>query len=375
MEPGFLMKLRAAEVFRYELPLASPLPLRGAGLSAARSGWIVALHADDPPGRNADGVVGFGEVAPLDLGADAMARTESELLDRVEQLGASNAGDQTGDEGTACVTFGITSALDALRAEASGVPIHRWYSNEASAIVKVNALAPLYTTDYAIRDLLYAGYRSVKVKVGLGAVADEAREVRRMSELLVGASLRLDANRAWSMAEACDFADRISDIPIDYIEEPLEEADRLGELYNRTNWPIALDESLRETQGETGDYRCGSPQDLIRSESRFLNAVVLKPTTLGDPRQTMVLASVARDNGLRAVVSSSLESGIGLRALAAIASHPQLSGEPAGLSTHSLYRRDTCRPGVRFGSMVDVDELLGHQISLADGLVSLKKFA
>ena len=369
------MKLRAAEVFRYELPLASPPPFRGAASATARSGWIVALYADDMPGGEANGVVGFGEVAPLEFGADTMAQVESELLDRVEQLDLSDvAGAMVGD-GAACVAFGISSALDDVRAQVSGVPLHRWYSTEASVVVHVNALVDLGTTDSAITSLLATGYRCFKLKVGRGALADEAREARRIYLSLDGAALRLDANRAWTMAQACDFADRISDIPIDYIEEPLEEADRLEELYYRTNWPIALDESLRETRSDTDGYGRDNPLDLILSDSSFLNAVVLKPSTLGDPRRTLALASAAGDVGIRSVVSSSLESGIGLRALAALAAQPQCSTEFAGLSTHSLYRADTCRPPVRFGSTVDVDELLRRRISLADGLVSLRKFS
>lgn len=369
------MKLRAAEVFRYELPLARPLHVRGAESVTARSGWIVALHADDTPGTKANGVVGFGEVAPLEFGAGAMARLESELLDRVQQLDLSDVkGGMVGD-GTACVAFGISSALDDVRAQVSGVPLHRWYAAEASEVVHVNALIDLGTTDAAISSLLATGYRCFKLKVGRGAVADEAREAKRIYLSLNGAALRLDANRAWTMAEACDFADRISAIPIDYIEEPLEDADRLEELYYRTNWPIALDESLRETPRDTDGYGRDNPLDLMRSDSSFLNAVVLKPSTLGDPGRTIALASAAGDVGIRSVVSSSLESGIGLRALAALAALPQCSSESAGLSTHSLYRADTCRPSVRFGSTVDVDDLLRRRISLADGLVSLRKFS
>lgn len=360
--------LRAADVFRYELQVAKRLPMRGVEGANTRSGWIVALHATDDA-NSAGELVGYGEVAPLESGPDENARIEEELLQCVEQLRSTQGARTVPANATACVRHGITSALDDLTAKLNGTPLHRWYADEAKGSVPVNALCRSDTTDYKIADILSDGYRSIKVKVGRGAVDEEARGVRRISALVGGAPLRLDANRAWSLAEAVEFADRLRGIPLDYVEEPLREPDGLGALHEETGWALALDESLHNRM----------PEVALLLESRpthyGISAVVLKPSMLGPPREVFELARMAREVGIRPVISSSMESGIGLRVLAAMAAHPLFAGAAAGLSTHDLYEADTCVPKVRFGAVIDVDDLMTRTFDVAEGLKLVRSFS
>lgn len=166
---------------------------------------------------------------------------------------------------------------------------------------------------------------AAKLKVGRG----EASDVRQAIELVhaVRASLgsekalRLDANRCWSFDLAAQFLSDIDSANIEYIEEPVDDPNRLEELYAKTKVRYALDETLAEG-GSLG---------------RFPNAatLVVKPTMLGRIERIEELAAT----GKRLVFSAAYESGIGISQIARLAARfsPDV---PAGLDTYSWLADD-----------------------------------
>ena len=61
-------------------------------------------------------------------------------------------------------------------------------------------------------------------------------------------SLRLDANRAWTLDEALEFASGIKGIKIEYCEESLKNPEQLDSFLEKSDLPIALDETLFNTE-------------------------------------------------------------------------------------------------------------------------------
>jgi len=115
-------------------------------------------------------------------------------------------------------------------------------------------------------------------------------------------------------------------VRVEYVEEPLAEPGRLGELAGMWGLPVALDESLVGM----------GPEDL--GGHRYVRAVVLKPTLLGGLYRTLRFAEEAKALGIKAVISSSYESGVGTGALVALAA--AVGDEPVGLDTYRRLAED-----------------------------------
>ncbi len=177
-----------------------------------------------------------------------------------------------------------------------------------------------------------AGYRAVKLKVGERPVAEDAALVRALAgELGEGTALRLDANRAWSIGEADEFVRAAGASSFEYVEEPLAEPALLPDLARETGLPVALDESL--TTMEPGAL----------GEHRYAAAVVIKPTLLGGLSTALRFAGETSRLGMRAVVSSAYETGVGTAALVALAA--AIEGDiPAGLDTYRRLAEDVVSP-------------------------------
>jgi hypothetical protein len=146
------------------------------------------------------------------------------------------------------------------------------------------------------------GYRWLKIKVAGEPNVEELRSY--------GARLRLDANRRWSVEEARLWGQMCRDLPIDYVEEPMENPAQCP-------FPVALDESLR------GGHM-PLPMDNVV-------AYAVKPAWYGGWGSLLKLAQLARENGIRLVISSAWESSQGWRSLVAAALALHAPDEPAGL--------------------------------------------
>lgn len=100
-------------------------------------------------------------------------------------------------------------------------------------------------------DAAERGFAGMKMKVGRGHAEDAAR-VRAVREALPdGMDLMVDANCSYTVPEARRFARHLGDVPLDWLEEPLDKGDFAGhaDLRERIDVPVALGENLfNETQ-------------------------------------------------------------------------------------------------------------------------------
>lgn len=209
------------------------------------------------------------------------------------------------------------------------------------------------------RQLLVAGYSTVKLKVGRQPLEQDIAFVRNARQALGSACrLRLDANRYWDVATAIRFGRAVADYEIEYIEEPLADSAQITAFYELTGIPVALDESLIPANPATLEVPSG------------VSAFVLKPTVLGGFERTLRFIELAESRRLKAVISSVFESGIGLAALANYAA--AFCGiVPVGLDTYRWLREDL--PEQRFtvnGGWIDVDGVDERARRLRAGLLA-----
>ncbi|QIN84014.1 o-succinylbenzoate synthase [Rubrobacter tropicus] len=318
------MKPASLDLFRYALPFSEPVALKRSTL-INRDGILVRLAAED-------GSVGWGETSPLPgFSPEPLETVIGQLYDFASWApGGKLPGDWLDHANRApSVRFGLETATWNLSASLSGTDSPEPMKDPSREVVSVSGLISGTSAELVEEaDRMRAeGYRAVKLKVGGRGVAGNVRMVLEVAEALGdGVSLRLDANRAWGFGEAVEFGLGVSGVRIEYVEEPLAEQGRLGELAGIWGLPVALDETLVGM----------GPEDL--GDHGYARAVVLKPMLLGGISRCLRFAEEAEALGMKAVVSSSYESGVGTGALVALAA--AIGGEPVGLDTYRRLAED-----------------------------------
>lgn len=195
--------------------------------------------------------------------------------------------------------------------------------------VPVNAIVPGVDPATAGRlaaEAARAGYRTVKVKVGGETSADVARVAAVRAEF--PGAIRVDANGAWSVAVAQETIGALVSAAggLEYVEQPCRTLAEMAELRTRVPVQIAADESIR---------RADDP--LAAAAQAAADVLVIKVAPLGGVRRALRVISRAK---VPVVVSSALDTGIGLGAGVALAAAvPHLAGD-CGLGSGDLFADD-----------------------------------
>lgn len=178
----------------------------------------------------------------------------------------------------------------------------------------------------------FPGCRTVKVKVadpGQGLPDDVARVAAARAYLGPEGRVRVDANGAWSMDEAERAVHALAPYDLEYVEQPCATVDELAEVRERIAYlgiPIAADESVRKADDPLAVARAGAA-DLL----------VVKAQPLGGVAAALRLV---REAGLPVVVSSALDTSVGISmGLHLAAAIPTLEFD-CGLATASLLAAD-----------------------------------
>lgn len=343
------MSRRAFHVFSYRLPLRRPVRFGHGDPVDVREGFLLRLTDED-------GLEGWGEVAPL----PGFNHESSEQALSDVRVGAmiwrSGVPDAVRHIRWSSACAGMEQALRDLACIREGKPPHCSLRPDAPSRVPVSALLQGDTLEQIVQGLLagVGGCRTVKIKVGGRPMEFDARIVREIHESFGHeVRIRLDANRAWSLDDAVRFAHLIEGVEIDYIEEPVSHPGALRAFHESAGLPVALDESLHELKPEQWTHLPG------------IEVVVLKPMVLGGCEACGQLARTAAHAGIRSVVSSSFESGVGTLGLIALASAVQTSGDAAGLDPYRWLAEDVLEVPPRFeAGEVDVSAITRMQVRL-----------
>lgn len=301
---------RVAALYRYSVPMEAGVVLRNQRLKT-RDGLLLYLQQGDQQG--------WGEIAPLpEFSVETLEQAQQAVLAWGQ---AWVAGQSPASTQWPSVAFGTSCAL----AELSGqLPQQADYRK-----------APLCSGDPdELFDVLAAlpGEKVAKVKVGLYEAVRDGMVVNVLLEALPDLKLRLDANRSWTAAKADSFAKYINPQwrdRIAFLEEPCKTRDESRHFAQSQGIAIAWDESVREA-------------DFVVQAELGVAAIVIKPTLVGSLARCQELVTQAHQAGLVAVISSSIESSLGLTQLARIA-HWLTPDTVPGLDTLSLMQAQLLR--------------------------------
>jgi o-succinylbenzoate synthase len=195
--------------------------------------------------------------------------------------------------------------------------------------VPVNVTVPAVDPKRAHDIVARSSCSTAKVKVaepGEGLPEDEARVEAVRDALGPTGKLRVDANAAWTVDEAQRAIKSLDRYELEYVEQPVATLHDMAVLRRSVDVPLAVDESVRTAE---------DPLRVVGLEAADI--VVLKVQPLGGVRRALEVAEAA---GLPCVVSSALETSVGIAAgLALAASLPTLP-YACGLATVALLEGD-----------------------------------
>ena len=199
--------------------------------------------------------------------------------------------------------------------------------------VRVNATLPAVASGEVRRILdRFPGCRTVKIKVadpGQVLADDVARVAAAREYLGPQGRIRIDANAHWSVDEAERAIHALAGFDLEYVEQPCASVDELAQVRERVSYmgiPIAADESVRKAADPLAVARAGAADILV-----------IKAQPLGGI--TAALAIIA-ESGLPVVVSSALDTSVGISmGLHLAAAIPRLEFD-CGLATASLLAVD-----------------------------------
>nr|WP_185975990.1 o-succinylbenzoate synthase [Mycolicibacterium sp. 018/SC-01/001] len=198
--------------------------------------------------------------------------------------------------------------------------------------VPINATVPAVPAAQVDEVLArFPGARTAKVKVAEPgqSLADDVARVNAVRALVP--TVRVDANGGWSVDDAVAAAAALTaDGSLEYLEQPCATVPELAEVRRRVDVPVAADESIRKAEDPLHVVRAGAA-----------DVAVLKVAPLGGLR---AMLAIAAQIDIPIVVSSALDSAVGIGAgLVAAGCLPELP-HACGLGTGSLFVEDVAEP-------------------------------
>jgi o-succinylbenzoate synthase len=358
------MIIKRVRVWQYSVPLRTPL-ITAHSTIVKRRGLIVRAETDND-------LVGYGEIAPLDgfsrENLEEARQAISAMRRRVEEqaipsepsaLRASYVGRDSDRALLPSIPYGIETMLSDLAAQATGVSLSHWCNPQSSDRVPVNAIlsGSMAEIKEQLSRMLPRGYRAYKLKVGVETDARELEKIAYLrSTLGDNISIRLDANRAFGFAQALRFLTSVAQFKIEYMEEPLrpDQYNRLGDLRAESQVPIALDESLSDRSVGKAAWSLRD-RTLQLADRRMMDVVVIKPMLAGGLCEVIQLVRELSRTDVKMVISSAIETGVGLAAALHLAASLSDTVLDCGLDTLGLL----------------ADSLIGEPLPVENGCISI----
>ena len=221
--------------------------------------------------------------------------------------------------------------------------------------VQVNVTVPAVGPQQARAIVTGSACRTAKVKVAeRGQTADDdiSRVAAVREALGPDGMIRVDANGLWDVGQAEQMLTALAEFDLEYAEQPCATLGELAELRQRVDVPVAADESIRRAEDPLAVQAAGAA-----------DIVVLKAQPLGGVRAALQIAAQC---GLPAVVSSAVDTSVGLAAGVALAAALPSLEYACGLATMSLLAGDvTADPLAEAGGSLPVRAATVDEAALA----------
>jgi L-Ala-D/L-Glu epimerase / N-acetyl-D-glutamate racemase len=267
-----------------------------------------------------DGVVGFGEAAPLEHYDQSPKSALAYIEHNADAVGddpwALDAVHGRLPHGEPAARSALDAALHDLCAKLAGVPLWKLLGLERGGPPTSWTIGigdPDEMARKAERDA--PRFRRLKLKLGArdGLDVERVRAVRGVTSL----PLQVDVNEGWSFDEALEALPQLAALDVQYCEQPLPAGDTSGsELRRRSPVPIYVDED------------CHTLED-VRVCAQIAHGLTIKLAKSGGVREAIRMAHAGRALGLGLMLGCMVESGLGIAPgthIASLFDHVDLDG-------------------------------------------------
>lgn len=368
------MIVTGIRAYAFSIPFSRPVAV-GSRVLEARTGLLVRVE-------DGNGHFGWGEIAPLPgLDAYTLADCKQDLRELTRRIRKAGAIDETSklspeenshygaqpdtspdassdapwkdERFRPAVRFGLDSAVLALMTGAGRNPAHRPGDTLTASINGLFIPEPDMTSVRRQADRIVAsGVSTVKAKIGRIALEAESAAIRYLFGRCGGnVTFRLDANRSFNLDTYRAYYRQLSDLPVEYVEEPLRNADFRSAA--AVGWPLAVDESL----SSCWNAKAGRPEHLPDAVSR----IIVKPATPVGFSSVMRFFSGSRTDSVLPVISSAYNTAYGISSLLLHLKHIHGADTIAhGLDTGAFLQYDLAHPPpmIRNGRITASDRIL-----------------
>jgi L-alanine-DL-glutamate epimerase-like enolase superfamily enzyme len=274
---------------------------------AAHENVVVRLVDDD-------GVEGWGEAAPNRYYGESVGSVAAALEQFVPALSAANGWSLEAIEaqlnrrlrGNGSAKSAISAALHDIVGKRLGVPVYRMWGLDAADVPQSSFTIGIADNEGLTKRVADAAeYPILKVKLGTDRDMEIVRVVR---EAAPGKRLRVDANAAWSPAEALAMAAFLKDQDVEFIEQPVAAHDIEGLRFVRARSPLPI----------IADESCLVATDIPRLAGA-VDGINIKLAKCGSLREAVRMVHVARSFGMMVMAGCMIESSLGISAIAQLA--------------------------------------------------------
>ena len=226
--------------------------------------------------------------------------------------------------------------------------------------IPINATVPASNDEAEMEQILswYPGVDTVKIKVGTGIQEDLVR-IAVVRKHLPKAKIRIDVNGSWSVKEALLNVNAIYEVTgdlLEYVEQPVTSLDELKQLKEGMSLDVKIagDEVLRKAKDPFAISLDGA-----------IDILMLKVSPLGGIERAMDLAS---HHKLPVVISSALESAVGISYGLALAARVPNLDYACGLGTSALFNQDVSDIPIANGAIkaanypIDLDRVERYEL-------------
>lgn len=299
------------------------------GVYNTRKVWYIEISSMENPS-----IKGIGECAPLpNLSCDDVPQYEEVLQQACSRVAREGNIPTESLRNYPSILFGLETAL--RHYETGSLALWDTPFSRGEAGIPINGLIWMGNFEEMYRQIeakMEAGYRCIKLKIGAIDFDAELTLLKHIRSRfsVKDIELRVDANGAFSPAEAMHKLDALSKLDLHSIEQPIRAGqwEEMARLTARTPLPIALDEELIE-------------HNIPEIKQELLSAIrpqyiILKPSLHGGICGSNEWIAEAEKQNIGWWVTSALESNIGLNAIAQWCAtlHNAL---PQGLGTGQLF--------------------------------------
>lgn len=299
------MKIAEVEHIPVSVPFVEPFAIAGGRATHGRH-VIVRLVTRG-------GEVGYGESAPM---SSYSPQTQESVLGEIDRLMGVITGrspleierihlDLEDARADSFARAGIDVALHDLAARSLGIQVHDLLGGRVQDGVDLSWAIGFETPEAMAaeaRRYVKKGFRTIKIKVGDEPGIDIERASAVRDAIGPGPKLKVDANQGYDLRTAIMVADKLAELDVSVMEQPLPRDDirGLARFRRDSSIPLMVDESLF------------GPIDAMKimegAAADIFNIKIMKP---GGLRPSAKLAAIAEGGGIPCMVGSMPELGVG----------------------------------------------------------------